>query len=345
MSTVLLVGAGEVGVRAARQLVDTPGVERVLVASRDRARAADVAAVLGPAGEALSEASPEAGGSVGGDGGRGGDRPVIDGGVAVVAVATTEPRAGEWSAAAVDAGVPVATIAEGVSSELEARALTAGVTIATGCGLAPGLADVLARHAAATFDAVDEVHLARVGASGGACAESVRDARRATPGEWRDGGWRADRAFGPELLWFPEPIGARECQLVKSGVLAAVATVPGARHVTMRHGAPPATGRFRGWMRRDPVDEGWGAARVEVTGWRDGVAGSVVYGVVDRAAVVAGVVLAVAAGALVGLVDVGLDARAGAAPLGALAAPVPFLHELARRGVKAAAFEGVVPAS
>ena len=50
------------------------------------------------------------------------------------------------------------------------------------------------------FGGHDEVHVARVGASGPACVDAARDARRQTPGEWRDGGWRADRAFGPELV-------------------------------------------------------------------------------------------------------------------------------------------------
>ena len=46
VSTVLLVGAGEVGVRAARQLLDTPGVDRVIVGARNGARAHDVARAL-----------------------------------------------------------------------------------------------------------------------------------------------------------------------------------------------------------------------------------------------------------------------------------------------------------
>ena len=37
-----------------------------------------------------------------------------------------------------------------------AAAREAGVTLAAGCGLAPGLADVLARHAAGAVESVDE---------------------------------------------------------------------------------------------------------------------------------------------------------------------------------------------
>jgi hypothetical protein len=201
----------------------------------------------------------------------------------------------------------------------------------------------LARHAADAFDVVDEVHVARVGAAGRRCVEAAKEARRGTPGEWRDGSWRTDRAFGPELLWFPEPIGVRECQLVRNGVAACVAAVPDARLVTSRLGAPPTIGRFKRGLGRDPKDQGWGAARVEVSGWRDGSAGSLVYGVVDRTALVAGAVLAVVAAALAGGVDAGLSAPPGVRTLGEVTRPVPFLGELVRRGVKAAAFEGVMP--
>ena len=53
--------------------------------------------------------------------------------------------------------------------------------------------------------------------------------------------------------------------------------------------------------------------------------------------------LAVAAAALAGGVDAGIAAPSGVRTLGEVTTPVPFLNELGRRGVKAAAFEGVVP--
>jgi hypothetical protein len=192
---------------------------------------------------------------------------------------------------------------------------------------------------------IDEVHVARVGAAGPACVDAVRDARRQTPGEWRDGGWRADRAFGPELVWFPEPIGARECQLVHEGVTATVTTVPTARHATVRYGAPPTTRRIAMRFRRDPLDAGWGATRVEVTGTRSGTRDTIVYGVVDRMPVVAGTVLALAAVELAGLGPDGAPRPVGVRALGEAVQPVQFLTELAHRGVKAAAFVGVAPAA
>ncbi len=329
MSTVLLVGTGQVGVRAARQLVDTPGLDRVVIASRDPRRAADLVDAMGERAEPYD-----------------GDLdapPRIPDGVTAVAVAAAAPEAYRWVRAAVAAGVAVAAVVDDGFGELDALATDHEASVITGCGLGPGLTEVLARHAADGFDVVDDVHVARVGAAGRACVEAARDARRETPGEWRDGSWRTARAFGPELLWFPEPIGVRECQLVRSGIAACVATVANARYVTSRLGAPPTIGRLRRGLGRDPKDQGWGAARVEVSGWRDGVAGSLVYGVVDRTSVVVGVVLAVAAAGLAGGVDAGIEAPAGVRTLGEVTRPVPFLAELGRRGVKAAAFEGVVP--
>lgn len=328
MRTVLLVGTGQVGVRTARQLVDTPGLDRVLVTSKDAERAADLVEAMGERA-VVHRGTPE--------------RAQIPDGVDAVAVAAAAPDAYRWVRAAVDAGVAVAAIVDDGFGELEVAAADREVPVITGCGLGPGLTEVLARHAADAFDVVDEVHVARVGAAGPACIDAAKDARRGTPGEWRDGTWRTDRAFGPELLWFPEPMGARECQLVRAGVAACIATVPSVRHATSRMGAPPTVGRFRRGLGRDPKDQGWGAARVEVSGWRDGIAGSLVYGVVDRTAVVAGVVLGVTAAALAGGLDAGVAAPAGLRTLGEVTTPVPFLTELRCRGVKAAAFEGVVP--
>ena len=69
-----------------------------------------------------------------------------------------------------------------------------------------------------------------------------------------------------------------------------------------------------------------------------------VYGVIERTAVAAGTVAAVTAARLAGLLPavtfLSADV-AGARGLGALVEPVPFLAELARRGVRAATFEGV----
>ena len=330
MSTVLLVGTGEVGIRAARQLVDTPGLTGLFVVSRDTDRAAELAGAMGAPATALP--SPES-------------RVDIPSGVDVVAVATDGPEARAWIRGQ---SRPVSRWSRRSTPDSESSMpprIAANTRVISGCALTPGLSDVLARHAADAFDSVSEVHVARVGGAGPACIEELRAARKSTPGEWRDGGWRSDRAYGPERVWFPDPIGARECQLVSAGVTATVTSVPGVGHVTVRFGPAPSR-RVTARLRRDPLDDGWGAARVEVVGELDGVQQVIVYGVVDRMPVVGGVVLAVAALSLTGLAAVAAEwPSGGVRALGEAVAPVAYLAELARRGVKAAVFEGVAPSA
>jgi hypothetical protein len=227
---------------------------------------------------------------------------------------------------------------------LDGDAKRAGVLLAAGCGLVPGLADVLARHAADALDRADEVHVARTGAAGPACIEALRRARHERALEWRAGAWQTSRKVGPLLVWFPDPVGARECEVAAAGASALLQAVPDAERVTVRVDEAPVRSAARALMTRKPHDSGWGAARVEVWGWLGDERVPVVYGVIERTAVAAGTVLGVAAARLAGLlpaVNLRADAAAGARGLGALVEPAPFLAELARRGVKAAKFEGV----
>jgi hypothetical protein len=109
-------------------------------------------------------------------------------------------------------------------------------------------------------------------------------------------------------------------------------------------GDPPVRRLRDSVLVRRRVDDGWGGCRVEVWGRRGEAHEAVVYGVIERPAVAAGTVLAVTTARLAGLLPgVGLaTAPRGAVGLGTLVEPVSFLVELARRGVKAAAFEGTI---
>jgi hypothetical protein len=334
VATVLLDGLGAVGIRAARQLVDTPGLDTLLITARGSAHAAEIAASLGARAEAI-ELRP--------------DDPLPTG-VDAVAAALPGALADARAKRALASGVPfTSTVDDGAAIDalldLDEPARSAGVLLAPGCGLAPGLADVLARHAADALDAVDEIHVARAGAAGPACTAAVRRSRRDPAIEWRDGDWRDERRPNPELVWFPDPIGSRECAPVAVGVALLVRAFPGVRRVTVRF-AEPVSRRVT-WLGRRGLDDGWGSTRVEVWGWRGQARESMVYGLIDRTAIAAGTVLAVTAARLAGIAP-GLAARTGPAAgvhgLAALVEPVPFLAELARRGVKAAVFEGVAVA-
>ena len=332
MTTVLVVGLGEVGIRAARQLIDTPGVDRVIVAARRLEHAREVAGVLHDGAEPYR---------------LGRDDPFPED---LDAVVTSLPGEADTSLArrAVGAGIPYASAADRDATlrallALDAEAKSRDTSVVVGCGLAPGLTDVLARHAVGALDAVDELHVARWGVAGSESAAEARRAQREEAREWRDGELVHEKHRHGELIWYPDPVGARECELVATGVELLVSANPGAGRITARLGVPPAK-RFTPPGRRDP-GAGWGAVRVEAWGWRGTARTSVVYGVIERTAVAAGTVLGVTGAWLAGALPALASApRPGAFGLGSVVDPVPFLAELAHRGVKAAAFEGVAVA-
>jgi len=182
--------------------------------------------------------------------------------------------------------------------------------------------------------------VAMVGAGGPACSRQRQRVASGPAREWRDGEWaERDGGSGRELCWFPDPIGARDCYraaLVDPELL--VRAFPGVRRVSARMAVDRST-RLLGWVPRrvaPPVDGDPGAVRVEVRGLRDGVASTSVLGVMDRPSVAAAATAAVAA------VRLHADGVVGAGGLAELVGDAgPMLRELARRGVKAATFDGV----
>jgi hypothetical protein len=325
VSTVLLAGLGEVGVRAARQLVETDGIDELLVAVRPRT---GVAATI----ESLGSRARRVDWTPGED---------LFSGVDAVAAALPGELDVAVASAAIRARVPCATATDASESleeivALDRSARAAGVTIAAGCGLAPGLACVLARHASALFDELIEVRVARCGIAGDASEWSVRGERRTNPAVRRESAWQTGTRFG-ELVWFPEPIGARDCHLVTAGGPRLAAALGDVERLTW---LLADSGRRRVGLRRSDPDAGWGAIRVEVFGRKAGAVDSVVYGVVDRTALAAGVVLAAATARLAGVTG-SAPLVPGVHALAAVVEPVEFLADLAERGVRAAVFEGV----
>ncbi|MGZ4674938.1 MAG: hypothetical protein ACXVJ7_09495 [Acidimicrobiia bacterium] len=329
MTTVLLVGAGAVGGRAARQLVETPGVEQLLIADARPNRAAQVAEVMGDRATTIEW------------------QPGMDLPDGVTAIAAAVPPGDDVTIArdAIDAGVPCVTATDDTTAiqallELDAPARDTGVPIVIGAGLAPGLTDVLVRHARETFDVVDDVNVARWGAAGEASASTVRVALADRGAELRD---RAITPLvkrgGEELVWFPNPVDARACEPVSNGLELLLHAAPQLERATVRFARaekPPRT-----WPRRpDPINE-WGAIRVEVWGRRGAARDTVVYGAIERTEIAAGTVLALTTAALAGVLPGLVRPRPAVSGLGGVVETRPFLAELARRGVKVAIFEGV----
>lgn len=325
----LVVGAGAVGARAARQLVSVDAVEHVGLFDPDGRRVAAVADSLGRARAAVV--------------------PTVDADACRAADVVVLATPGDQRATAelaIENGADVVSTSDAMGTvkrllDLDAEATERGRVVVVGAGFSPGLTCVLARHAADGFDAVDEIHVARVGTGGPACARQHHRALGDLALDWRDGGWaRRPGGSGRELVWFPDPVRGVDCY--RAGLPDALLLVPAfadVARVTARLGANRRD-RLTSWMPmlRPPHPEGGpGAVRVEVRG-RQGIAREVrVLGAVDRPAVAAAGVAAIAAWWAAD----GRFTRPGAAGLAVLLPDtVPFLGELARRGVRAAVFEG-----
>lgn len=321
-----VIGAGATGARVARQLASTDLVERIWV---DDVRLDLVRAVRASLGTIARDGR-----------GRVFDRDDID----VAILATPSGTHGPMASRLVEHGVSVVSISDAPEDVDALLTLDLDrhpeVTVVAGAGFAPGLTCVLARHASDAFDAVDEVHVAKSGTGGPACARQHHRALSSSAVDWRDGQWvRRPGGSGRQLWWFPDPVGAQDCYraaLADSTLLQAA--FPNADRITARVAATRRD-RFtsRLPMLRRPHPEGLvGAVRVEVWGRRGAAREGIVYGAIDRPAVAAGAVAALAAV----WVASGSVERAGVGGLASLVAPLPFLTDLERRGIRAAVFEG-----
>ena len=319
------MGGGAVGARAGRQLVEADDVDAVVVAG---AGDASRAAVVEGCGPKVSD---------------GGADPTA---VTADAVVLTGPAGThvDVARAHLERGTPVASCSDAVDDvqgllALDDLARDRGVALVVGAGFSPGYTCLLARHAASRLDSVDEIHVARSGTGGPACARQHHRALAGTAIDWRDGEWQERQAgSGRELCFFPDPIGAADCyraELPDPFVL--VPAFSGVNRVTARLAASRRdrlTSRLP--MLRRPHPEGLvGAVRVEVRGRLDGAHQVVVLGALDRPAVASGAVVALA-GRLAGRGEL----APGAAGLATVADPVPMLTALADIGIKAAIFDG-----
>ena len=326
MTRVAVLGVGAVGARVARQLLSSQGVNQVVLRDEQAARLETIARSLGE-GARIDTLPYEA---------------PVDADVVVLAgpVGTHIDVARR----VVAQGLPVVSVSDGIDDvrgllDLDIEARERGVSVAVSAGFAPGLSCVLAAHAAAGYDAIDEIHVAKVGTGGPACARHHHRALGGKSLDWRDGGWvERPGGSGRELCWFPDPIGAEDCyRAALPDALVLVQAFPGVTRVTARVAA----------TRRDRLsaqlpmlwpshpEGGPGAIRVEVRG-RRGISRDVtVLGAMDRPGVAAGAVAALTAL----WAATGRLRRAGAGGLAELVDAPPFLAELRVRGVRAAAFQ------
>ena len=323
---VILLGAGAVGARAARQLVSVVTLDELVVLERnDSLRSAVVESLGDPARE-----------------GSDGDAVPERGDVLILAAPMHQRPVVEQ---ALERGAHVVSTSDAVEDvkallDFDAEARERRLHVVVGAAFSPGLTCVLAAHAASRFDRVDEIHVAKVGTGGPACAHQRHRALGEAGADWHDGGWGRRRGgSGRTLCWFPDPVQGVDCY--RGGFpepLLLTTAFPSVRRVTARAGAnrrDRLTSRLP-MLRRPHPEGGLGALRVEVRGRRGTAVDEYVLGAVDRPGVAAGTVAAMAAAWLIE----GRLSRTGAGGLAELVEPPPFLATLAERGVKAAVFEG-----
>ncbi len=324
-----VVGVGAVGARVARQLVSSAAIDTVLVADQDPHVSATVARSLGAGAEVVEISGPAS-------------LPEVD----VLVLASPPGTHVTLARAAVLAGVDVVSVSDSVHDiegllQLDDWARERNTRVAVGAGLMPGLTCVLARHGAALFDEVAEIHVAKSGTGGPACARQHHHALNLSNDEYHDGQWTTHRGGSGRILrWFPDPVGSRDCYralLPDPSLLHR--SFPDTERITARVAATRRDRLTMGIpMLRPPhrPEGGVGAVRVELWGSRNNQRDVVAYGAVDRPGVAAGAVAALTATWMLA----GRILPVGAAGLADLVEPVPFLAELATRGVKAAVFEG-----
>jgi saccharopine dehydrogenase-like NADP-dependent oxidoreductase len=113
--------------------------------------------------------------------------------------------------------------------ELDKEVKRAGIAVVLGCGLAPGITDILAKYGADKLDAVDEVHIknGEVNLTPARYKWSFRtvlEEYTSGPVVYRNGQYQKLQPFsGKQIVKFPEPIGEQTCCY---GLYSGVATLP-----------------------------------------------------------------------------------------------------------------------
>ncbi len=256
---ILVVGTGVVGTGVVRHLACSSSlpVGRIGVAGRDRERVMHLVAEYGPPVCAAKADDP----------------------VDIVVLATGTGSQARLAERLLGSGRVVLTTTDSLPEakqllSMDDKTREQGSTVVVGAGMAPGLSNILAVHAASTFDRVTEVHVAKFGTGGPACARRHHRALSSWALEWQDGWVQRPGGSGRELCWFPSPVDAADCyRAALPDPLLIARNFRDATRITARMAATKRD-RFSSWlpMLRPPHPEGkLGAVRVEVRGQKDNV--------------------------------------------------------------------------
>jgi saccharopine dehydrogenase-like NADP-dependent oxidoreductase len=368
--SILVLGAtGAMGRRTAAELARTPEVGRVVVAGRARASLDELHAFLGGPrgkGEPVLLRSPDA-------------RDLTDLFARVDAVVScvgpSAPVELQFVEASVAARVPYVSLCDDARvtrAALEPSTRREGPTIVLGCGLRPGLTNLLFALAAADMDSVDAASIAIAGSvsseKGPASELHYLECLDEDVAVLTEGRLEVNPAgSSPHLVFFPDPVGWVETfPCAHPEVFTLRRSQPNMRSLEWRFGLVerPAmdalraasalglarsAGRRRGWLRVSssvmPLLErfssargGWTAARVDVWGTRGGHSAETSIAVVDHLSNLVTVPLAHVA---VELASKRLD-KPGVWTADEALDAAAVLGHLARRGVRIARLQPAV---
>ena len=366
MRVFLLGATGAAGRRTAAELLRQPEVDELALSARDATALESLARSMGGgsdrvralAGDVRDEAFAEK----------------LAGADVVVSAAgpfyETEVAAVE---AAIAAGVSYVSLCDELTpfedvQALDSRARHADVTIVSGCGLSPGITNLLVAHAERELDRIDAVDISIARSStestGLATARHFLYELSADAVELEDGQRIVQRAgTSPKLVYFPEPVGWVETffcghpevvtlpamfpsiesiefriglvERITMDIARAFSATPAAQSEAARRAFVAFTRPVRPLIDRlPPTGPPWTAARVDAHGMRGGNPATISLGVVDRLLNFASIPLALATLRLSGGAK-----RSGIVPPEEAFDVPSFLADLTRRGISLARLE------
>lgn len=367
MRVFLLGATGAVGRRTAAELLRQPEVEELVVAGRNQPTTEGLARALGGGSDRVRAQVV----SLDGD-----DLALQITGCDVVVSCAGPFYETERSAAqaAIDGGVSYVSLCDELAPFEEVMALdesaaASGATVVSGCGLSPGITNMLVAFAAAGLDAVEEIDIALGRSSsettGLASARHLLFELASEAPVIEDHQTLTKRAgTSPKLVYFPEPVGWVETfrsghpevmslpdiygsleslefriglvERITMDTARAFAATPLVRSEGARSAFASATRPLRPFIDRlPPTGPPWTAARVDVRGTSGGNHTTISLGVADRLVNFASIPLTLAA------------LRLGAGEHHGPGVKTPetafevgsFLRDLSRRGVGIARLE------
>ena len=218
----------------------------------------------------------------------------------VVVLATGSDQA-QWARELLERGHHVVSTSDDVGDtrrliELDGLARSQQRSLVVGAAASPGLTGLLVSELSHRVDVVDEIHVAIHGTGGPECARQHHTALAGEASGWHDGEWiHRPGGSGRDLLWFPEPIGGKDCyRAAMADPILLHEVFPQAQRISARLSANRRD-RFtsRLPMLSPPNAEGGlGGVRVEIRGSYQGQRRTEVAGVAERTGMIAAAVAA-----------------------------------------------------